>query len=307
MARRRKRGRPVNGILLLDKPEGITSNKALQSVKNMYFAQKAGHTGSLDPLATGMLPICFGEATKISAFLLDADKRYQLSCKLGVVTNTGDAEGEVISQQVVPELNTEMLEAVLNRFKGEIEQVPPMFSALKHEGERLYNLARQGIEVERKPRAVSIYELELVSCEGDILKLDVSCSKGTYVRTLVEDIGENLGCGAHVTELRRLTVGSFQDPSQMVTVKQLETLRANDRDALDDLLLPMDAALMHWPDVQLNADMSYYLLQGQPVQVPKAPTEGWLRIYNAEKQQFLGVGQIADDGKVAPKRLFQLN
>jgi len=307
MARRHKRGRPVNGILLLDKPEGITSNKALQSVKNMYFAQKAGHTGSLDPLATGMLPICFGDATKVSAFLLDADKRYQLSCKLGVVTNTGDSEGEIISQADVPELNREQLEAVLNSFKGEIEQIPPMFSALKHKGERLYNLARQGIEVERKARAVTIYELDLINFEGDTLKLDVSCSKGTYVRTLVEDIGAKLGCGAHVTQLRRLTVGPFTDPEKMVTVEQLEALREHDRDALDDLLLPTDAGLMHWPDVQLNADMSYYLLQGQPVQVPRAPTEGWVRIYNADKQQFIGVGQVADDGKIAPKRLFQVN
>ena len=307
MARRRKRGRPVNGILLLDKPKGITSNKALQSVKSMYFAQKAGHTGSLDPLATGMLPICFGEATKVSAFLLDADKRYQLSCQLGVVTNTGDAEGEVISKAEVPVLDTAALEAVLNEFKGGIEQIPPMFSALKHQGERLYNLARQGIEVERKARPVKIYALDLLAIEGDILKLDVSCSKGTYVRTLVEDIGTKLGCGAHVTALRRLTVGAFLDADKMVTVEQLEALRETDRDALDDLLLPMDAALMHWPDVQLNADMSYYLLQGQPVQVPRAPTEGWVRIYNADKQQFIGVGQVADDGKIAPKRLFQLD
>jgi len=305
MARRRKRGRSVNGIILLDKPEGITSNKALQRVKSIFFAQKAGHTGSLDPLATGMLPICFGEATKVSNYLLDADKRYRFSCQLGVVTNTGDAEGEVIDRQAVPELDEQAIESVLQDFRGTIQQIPPMFSALKHKGERLYDLARQGIEVERQPRTVTIHELTLLNYHDGVLELEAECSKGTYIRTLAEDIGAAIGCGAHVTQLRRLTVGPFQDPGAMVTLEQLEKMFEENRDELGSLLMPIDSALMHWPDVRLNADLSYYLLQGQAVQVPRAPSKGWVRLYNADKDLFLGVGQISDDGKVAPKRLFQ--
>jgi len=304
MGRRRKRGRPIDGIILLDKPKGLSSNQALQKVKGIFFAQKAGHTGSLDPLATGMLPICFGEGTKVSAFLLDADKRYRLTCQFGVITNTGDAEGEVIANHDVPELDQHKIESVLKNFLGAIEQVPPMFSALKHEGERLYNLARQGIEVERKPRSVTIYEILFIGYENGFLELEVSCSKGTYMRTLAEDIGEKIGCGAHVTELRRLAAGPFQDPEKMVTLEQLQATKDDNPALLDDYLMPIDSALMHWPDVQLNADSSYYLLQGQPIQVPKAPTTGLVRIYNAERQVFLGIGQIASDGKVAPKRLF---
>ena len=304
MARRRKRGRPVNGIILLDKPQGLTSNKALQRVKALFFAQKAGHTGSLDPLATGMLPICFGEATKVSNYLLDANKRYRFTCQLGVVTSTGDAEGEVIEQHQVPDLDDSAIESVLQQFRGTIEQVPPMYSALKHNGERLYDLARQGIEVDRTPRTVQILELKLLGIQGDQLELEAYCSKGTYIRTLCEDIGSKLGCGAHVIQLRRLSVGPFQDADSMVTLEQLETLLEQDREQLNKLLLPIDAALMDWPDVQLNADLSYYLLQGQPVQVPRAPSHGWVRLYNAEQHTFLGVGQISDDGKVAPKRLF---
>lgn len=304
MAHRRKRGRPVNGVLLLDKPPGLSSNQALQRVKKIFFAQKAGHTGSLDPLATGMLPICFGEATKVSNFLLTADKRYQLVGRLGVTTNTGDAEGEVTSESGVPELDERTITEVLQGFMGPIEQIPPMFSALKHQGERLYNLARQGIEVVREPRTIHIHELVLIAYKDGLLELDVKCSKGTYIRTLVEDIGQKLGCGAHVAELRRLTVGPFQDSEKMVKLDQLEAMLAENKHQLDDLLLPIDSALMDWPDVQLNADMAYYLLQGQPVQVPRAPTRGWVRLYNSEKQQFIGVGQISDDGKVAPKRLF---
>lgn len=305
MGRRRKKGRLVNGIILLDKPEGITSNKALQRVKSIFFAQKAGHTGSLDPLATGMLPICFGEATKVSNFLLDANKRYRFTCQLGVSTNTGDAEGEITDRQPVPALDESAIELVLQNFRGTIQQIPPMFSALKHKGERLYDLARQGIEVEREPRTVTIHELLLLNYVDGVLELEAECSKGTYIRTLAEDMGATIGCGAHVTQLRRLTVGPFQDAEAMVSLEQLETLLEENRDGLNDLIMPIDSALMHWPDVRLNADLSYYLLQGQPVQVPRAPSKGWVRLYNADKDLFLGVGQISDDGKVAPKRLFQ--
>jgi tRNA pseudouridine55 synthase len=295
---------PVNGIILLDKPQGLTSNKALQRVKAIFFAQKAGHTGSLDPLATGMLPICFGEATKVSNYLLDASKRYRFTCQLGAVTDTADAEGEVIERHAVPDLDERTIETILQAFRGTIEQVPPMYSALKHNGERLYDLARQGIEVERQPRTVQIHELKLISFQGSEIELEAYCSKGTYIRTLTEDIGRKIGCGAHVSKLRRLAVGPFQDASKMVTLEQLEAMHEQDRDQLHSLLMPIDSALMNWPEVQLNADLSYYVLQGQAVQVPQAPTQGWVRLYNADKQIFLGVGQIADDGKVAPKRLF---
>ncbi|NOY67078.1 MAG: tRNA pseudouridine(55) synthase TruB [Gammaproteobacteria bacterium] len=307
MARRRKRGRPIDGIILLDKPKGLSSNQALQKVKGIFFAQKAGHTGSLDPLATGMLPICFGEGTKVSGYLLDADKRYRLTCQFGVKTNTGDAEGEVISRRDVPKLDQKQIERILKQFTGPIEQIPPMFSALKHEGERLYTLARKGIEVERKPRSVTIHEIVFIDYKDGFLELEVACSKGTYIRTLVEDIGEQLGCGAHVTELRRLAAGPFQDPDKMVSLEQLQQIKDETPEQLDDFLMPIDSALMHWPDVQLNADSSYYLLQGQPVQVPRAPTSGWVRVYNAEQQIFLGIGQIASDGKVAPKRIFHVS
>jgi len=305
MARRSKRGRPLNGIILLDKPKGVTSNKALQRVKSIFFAQKAGHTGSLDPLATGMLPICFGEATKVSNYLLDASKRYRFTCQLGAITNTGDAEGEITERKDVPALDEQAIEEVLQCFRGSIEQIPPMFSALKHNGERLYDLARQGIEVERKPRAVTIYELKLINHQADTLELEAECSKGTYIRTLAEDIGYKIGCGAYVTQLRRLAVGPFMDPDKMIDMDTLERMYEQDKNQLGSLVLPIDSALMNWPDVQLNGDLSYYLQQGQPVQVPKAPSEGWVRLYNAEKDQFLGIGQIMDDGKVAPKRLFQ--
>lgn len=303
MARRKQKGRAVNGVLLLDKPAGISSNRALQQVKHLYRAAKAGHTGSLDPLATGMLPLCFGEATKISAFLLDADKRYRMSCLLGVTTDTGDADGTVLQSR---ECNATLaeVEKLLPEFTGAVEQIPPMYSALKHQGQRLYKLAREGIEVERQPRTVQIYELKLHSFEHDVLDIEVACSKGTYVRTLAEDIGERLGCGAHVVELRRLSVGPYR--GDMVTMTQLQAL-ANDPTlglaALDALLLPIESGVADWPDVRLEADAAFYMRQGQSILVPHAPTHGWVRIYGQER--FLGVGEIQDDGRVAPRRLIQ--
>lgn len=301
MARRKRKGRPVNGVLLLDKPLGISSNKALQQVKNIYSAAKAGHTGSLDPLATGMLPICFGEATKISAFLLDADKRYRFTCQLGITTTTGDAEGEVLQTRDASAVKLADIEYVLPDFIGDIIQVPPMYSALKHNGQRLYKLAREGIEVERKARTVTIYDIVLHSFEGDLLDLEVSCSKGTYVRTLAEDIGEVLGCGAHITKLRRLSVGPYQ--GEMVTAEQLYKLAEQGQDALEQILLPIESGVADWPDVRLGADAAFYMGQGQPVLVPNAPTEGWVRIY--DQQKFIGVGEIQDDGRVAPRRMIQ--
>jgi len=303
MGRRRARGRDVNGILLLDKPKGITSNEALQQVKRLYFAKKAGHTGSLDPLASGVLPICMGEATKISAFLLDADKRYQVRCQLGITTTTADAEGEVLETRPVEAYTPQQLEKVFDEFRGDIEQIPPMYSALKHEGQRLYKLARQGVEVEREARPVSIFELTLAGQGDDWLDIDVHCSKGTYVRTLAEDIGERLGCGAHVSALRRTSVGPYADDN-LVTLERLEDLKDNDMPAMDNLLLSIETALTQWPDVELSADASFYLQQGQPVLVPHAPTSGWVRLY-ATNRLFIGMGEILDDGRVAPRRLMK--
>jgi len=299
--RRRPRGRVVNGILLLDKPLGITSNDALQKVKHLYFAQKAGHTGSLDPLADGMLPICFGIATRLSAFLLDSDKHYNVRVKLGQTTATGDAEGEVLETRPTEGIDREQIAAVLPRFTGVISQLPPMYSALKHKGERLYKLARAGVEVEREPREISIHSLELGEVSGDEFELQVHCSKGTYVRTLAEDIGAVLGCGAHVSALRRTGVGPYTG-MPMVSMQQVEQAALDGNDALDGLLLPVDTALSDWPAVRLNADTSYYLKMGQAVVVPKSPTHGWVRLYE-ESDRFIGVGVVQDDGKIAPKRM----
>lgn len=298
--RRKKSGRKISGILLLDKPKGISSNKALQQVKNLYQAQKAGHTGSLDPLATGVLPVCLGEATKVSGFLLDADKKYRVQIKLGEKTTTADAEGEVIATASVDSISESSISDILPVFIGLQQQLPPMYSALKHNGERLYKLAREGVEVEREPREITIFSLELISVDLPYFELDVHCSKGTYVRTLAEDIGEKLGCGAHVSELRRTAVGVFD--AEPVTMQQLESAAEQGFAGLDPLLMPIDSALMDWQDVHLSADMSYYVRQGQAVMVPKAPANGMIRLYD-EKNGFLGVGIIQSDGKVAPKRL----
>lgn len=304
MARRKPKGRRVDGVLLLNKPVGLSSNHALQRVKRLFFAAKAGHTGSLDPLATGMLPICFGEATKISAFLLEADKRYSLSCQLGVTTTTGDAEGEIVESKDASQISLADIEKACEQFIGEISQIPPMYSALKHEGKRLYQLARQGIEVERKPRTVTIHELTVVSFENGILDLEVFCTKGTYVRTLVEDIGNVLGCGGHVTRLHRTSVGPYE--GDMYSIEQLEALAAESGNSgLDATLLPIDSGIASWPDVELEANAAFYMSQGQAVQVPHAPTEGWVRLY--DKDKFMGVGEIQDDGLVAPRRMIQAN
>lgn len=303
MGRRQRHNnqRKINGILLLDKPVGLTSNAALQKVKKLFNARKAGHTGSLDPLASGLLPLCFGEATKISGFLLDADKRYWVKCKLGERTTTGDAEGEVTDTRPVTGLDEQKIRGVLDGYLGEISQIPPMYSAVKHKGKRLYELAREGVIVEREARTVTIHEMSLLSVDLPVMELDVQCSKGTYVRTLVEDMGEDLGCGAHVADLRRSQVGPF-DAGGMITMEALEALAEEGMEALDALLLPLESGLLQWPDVRLNGDAAYYLLQGQPVVVPHAPTDGWVRLYKGD-DRFLGMGEILDDGRVAPRRL----
>jgi tRNA pseudouridine55 synthase len=309
MARRRNAGRDVTGILLLDKPLGLTSNDALQRVKRSYQAAKAGHTGSLDPLATGLLPCCLGDATKFSAYLLDADKRYRVKVRLGVTTTTADAEGEVLATEPVVGIDMARVREVLRGFVGTIEQLPPMHSAVKHQGQRLYKLARQGLEVERTPRQIQIFALDLLSedplpDQEPQIELDVHCSKGTYVRTLAEDIGRELGCGAHVSGLRRTSVGPYSEMAgPFVTLDEVEALAAEgDLAGLDALLLPLDSALGHWPSVRLSADAAFYLGQGQAVLIPQAPTEGLVRLYDTSNL-FVGVGSILDDGRVQPKRL----
>lgn len=302
MAKRRPRGRNINGIVLLDKPLGITSNAALQKVKRLFNASKAGHTGSLDPLASGLLPICLGEATKISSYLLDADKAYTGTCKLGIRTTTADAEGEVIEQKPVGNLSEQQVNTVLEKYTGTIEQIPPMHSAIKQNGQPLYKLAHQGIEVERQPRTIHIYELSQSRLDGDELDIAMRCSKGTYVRTLAEDIGRELGCGAHLSALRRTKVGPFT-LDRAVTMETLETLAEEGFAALDQHILPIEQALADWPEIQLTENSAFYLNRGQAVQVAQAPTSGLVRL--SANQQFIGIGEILDDGRVAPRRLLK--
>lgn len=310
MGRRRKRKpheRDVHGILLLDKPAGITSNDALQRIKRSYRAARAGHTGSLDKPATGILPICLGEATKFSSYLLNADKTYVTVAKLGVVTNTADAEGEILETRSVPDFNQQNLEQILAQFVGNIEQVPPMYSALKVDGQRLYKLAYQGVEVARQPRPVSIHQIDLLHFDQDSFEIRVRCSKGTYIRTLIEDIGNVLGCGAHVSTLRRLSTGPFTE-EQMVTMETVEKQMELDDNALDGLLMPVDSALDHLPQTELSEDDTYHLCLGQAVLVPYAsrekPGEGLVRIYD-QNHVFIGIGTIMDNGRIAPKRLLK--
>lgn len=305
MGRRRTSGRDVSGILLLDKPAGLTSNAALQRVKHMYRAAKAGHTGSLDPLATGLLPLCFGMATKFSAFLLDADKRYRVRVRLGETTTTADAEGAVVATASTEHVTEAAIQEVLAGFLGTIEQMPPMYSAVKHRGERLYKLARQGIEVERQARAVTIFAMALRALEPPDFEMDVHCSKGTYIRTLAEDIGTRLGCGGHVTMLRRTGVGPYREDGEVrfVTLTDVEQAAEQGTAALDGLLVPLDSALGHWPAIKLSEDACFYLRQGQPVLVPRAPLAGLVRLYDPSSR-FIGIGEVLDDGKVQPKRLF---
>lgn len=307
MARRRK-GRAINGVLLLDKTTGISSNDILQKVKRLYFAEKAGHTGALDPLATGMLPICLGEATKFSQFLLDSDKRYRVMAKLGQRTDTSDSDGQVVETRPV-NVQGETLLTHIASFQGQTWQVPSMFSALKHQGKPLYEYARQGIEVAREARKINVYEITLHRFEGDEVEMEVHCSKGTYIRTIVDDLGELLGCGAHVTMLRRIGVANY--PSQsMVTLDQLNALieqaqgeESEKYQRLDELLLPMDTAVQDLPEVNLIPELAHMVQHGQAVPVFGAPTDGLVRMTEGEQQRFLGVGKIDQDGKVAPKRL----
>lgn len=298
---RRRRGRAIDGIVLLDKPAGMTSNAALQRVKRLFDAQKAGHTGSLDPLATGLLPICLGKATRVSAFLLDSDKGYRVRARLGQRTDTCDADGKVIAERDWQWVGEGDLDDAIARFRGEVEQVPPMYSALKQDGRRLYELAREGIEVERKARRIHFHKIERQAFEPPEFELEVLCSKGGYIRSLIDDIGEALGCGAHVTALRRTVVMPYDHP-EMVTLEMLAKLQETSMEALDRVILPTDSALTALPAIRLDADSAHYVCHGQAVFVPRAPTAGLVRLYAAD-DLFLGIGEVADDGRVAPRRL----
>ena len=303
MARRRK-GRDVSGILVLDKPSGMTSNGALQQAKRLFNAAKAGHTGSLDPLATGVLPICFGEATKFSQYVLDADKGYDATIRLGVGTDTLDAEGEELARADASHINREQVEAAIARLRGPLSQLPPMYSALKRDGQPLYKLARQGLEVERKPRAVVIHRMACDDFrEGETAEADVSigCSKGTYVRSLAESLGELLGVPAHVRALRRTEAGPYQ-LSGSITLEQLRVIAGQGEATLDSVLAPMDTPLMSLNRVELGESASFYLKQGQPVLVPNGPRDGMVRVYSGG-DSFLGIGEMLEDGRVAPRRL----
>lgn len=303
MAQVKRIRRNVSGIILLDKPLGFTSNAALQKVRWLLNAEKAGHTGSLDPLATGVLPLCFGEATKFSQYLLDSDKGYETVMQLGVTTTTADAEGDVLQEREVTAGRAE-LEAVLPDFRGPIQQVPPMYSALKRDGQPLYKLARAGEVVEREARSVTIGSLELMAVEGSRATLAVQCTKGTYIRTLVEDIGERLGCGAHVAKLRRTQAGPFV-LAQTVTLEALEQAHAEGgNEALDQFLMPADSGLQDWPLLQFSEHSAFYWLHGQPVRAPEAPAFGMVRVQD-HNGRFIGIGEVSEDGRIAPRRLIR--
>ncbi|HEX6993891.1 MAG TPA: tRNA pseudouridine(55) synthase TruB [Gammaproteobacteria bacterium] len=296
-----RRGRNVRGILLLDKPSGLTSNQALQRAKRLFQAAKAGHTGSLDPLATGMLPICFGAATKLAGYLLDARKTYAVTAKLGIATDTGDADGEVIAtSDTAPPGELEVRDAVRS-FVGEIEQTPPMYSALKRDGKRLYELARQGIVVDREPRRVRIDAIDLDEYAWPVLRFTMTCSKGTYVRTLVTDLAEKLGTLGHVIALRRLAVEPF-DPADMLGFEQLERDASQGVAALDRRLLPAERALMAWPRLELPPPSTERLLRGQSIPAAADWPVGFVRIAD-RNMGFVGIGEVLPEGRLAPRRM----
>lgn len=324
---------PIDGVLLLDKPQGLSSNAALQQVKRLCRIRKAGHSGSLDPLASGLLPICFNEATKFTRFLLDADKHYQTTMRLGVRTDTSDSEGKITAEypHPLPKFSEQHLEDIFEKFRGNILQTPSMFSALKHQGQPLYKLARQGVEIERTARPITIKSLKLLDyTHTDLIStitLDIHASKGTYIRTIVDDLGQALGCWAHVIELRRLGVGPFTE-TQMISLPKLEAILAEhdddfnqyeglERDEIDkllqkklskhferlkDYLLPIEDAVIGMDELIISESASFYLKQGQAVSLPYAPKSGWVKLMVRDKG-FLGVGEVQEDGKVAPRRL----
>ena len=308
MGRRRKSGRSVNGVLLLNKPIGLTSNKVLQKVRWLFDANRAGHTGALDPLASGVLPLCFGEATKFSQYLLNSDKYYRSTYTFGVSTATGDSEGEIISQQDASKITRQQVQEKIKDFQGEIDQIPSMYSALKHNGQPLYKLARQGIEIDRPARQITIFDYQIMDFRPGVnpeVDVEVHCSKGTYIRTLAEDLGASLGCGAHVSALHRFKAGPF-DESQTVSLDELEKLREQGTAELDQLLKPVDTPVSDYPAVAIDQVMAGYFQLGQAITSNKAFRQGQegdiVRVFR-EGGTFLGIGTITEDGKIAPKRL----
>jgi len=308
MSRPRRRGRDVHGVFLLDKQQGASSNDVLQKVKRLFNANKAGHTGALDPLATGMLPICLGEATKFSQYLLDSDKRYRVIARLGERTDTSDADGNLIETRPVT-FSQHELDAALESFRGDTMQVPTMFSALKYQGRKLYEYAREGVTVPREARPITVFELQFIRWEGNELELEIHVSKGTYIRTIIDDLGEKLGCGAHVIMLRRLQVARYPI-EKMMTLEQLQALAATvtaaetpDYAPLDALLLPMDSPAEDFPVVNLPSSVAAFFKQGMPVQAADVPQQGLVRVTEGDERKFIGMAEIADDGRVAPRRL----
>ncbi len=299
----RRKGNDVDGILLLDKPLGISSNAALQKVRYLFKAKKAGHTGSLDPLATGVLPICFGQASKVTPYLLDADKSYRCTAQLGTTTTTGDKEGEVLKEREVSSFSEKDVEAVLKTFRGDIQQIPPMYSALKHNGQPLYKLARQGIDIKRKPRDVTIHKLILIEKSEDTITLDVRCSKGTYIRTLAQDIGEALGFGAHLSMLRRTKVSPF-NCDKLYTIEDIEKLAESG--TLEEALLPIDSALKELPALKLTEEETQLMCNGIKVKRSDTPNSDMIRLYN-QNDTFIGIGKYSkndkDEALIAPRRM----
>jgi len=303
MAQFKRVKRNINGVLLLDKSLGFSSNQALQKVKWLFQAAKAGHTGTLDPLATGLLPICLGEATKFAQYVTDADKTYIATVKFGATTTTGDAEGEVIATSDV-RFTRAQLESACQSFLGEISQVPPMYSALKFEGKALYEYAREGVDIERQSRLVTIADITITHFEVDVAEITVKCSKGTYIRTLAEDIGNALGSGAHLIGLRRIETAGYE-LADAITIDQVEQkIKDTPVEALQSLLLPIDSAIVHLPALTLNDDAAHYLMQGQAVWVSGKIPNGEMRLFD-ENSRFLGLGFLQEDGKIAPKRLMR--
>ncbi len=293
--------RDISGILLLDKRLGVSSNRALQEIKRLFCAKKAGHTGSLDPLATGMLPICFGGATKFSEYLLTADKVYLVSAKLGVKTTTGDAEGDIVAEKSIPELSLDQIDQYCEPFRGEIEQIPSMYSALKYQGRPLYEYARKGITIDRPARKIHIYDLSVLTFNEDQLVMKVRCSKGTYIRTLVEDLGEALGCGAHVSELRRLSVGQFAT-DKMIDLKQLQAIAEQGLSGLDQFVLKKDVAVGHLPKVKVDSREFFFLQNGKAILFKGDARPGNVRVVNAE-DKLIAVAAVQEDGRLQAKRI----
>ena len=297
MTSSRKVFRHISGVFLLDKPTGLSSNGALQKVRWLFGAKKAGHTGSLDPLASGLLPVCLGEATKFSSHLLNSDKRYSVRIRLGAETDSADSEGAIIGSYSVPALSLDLIESALNPLRGEILQVPPMYSALKHQGQRLYDLARKGIEIEREPRPVTIHEANIQGFGAAWIDLDVLCSKGTYIRSLAQDLGRALGSGGHVEILRRTQVADCMIRDAL-TIEALEAVETPAREAL---LLPTDALVSHFPAIHLDEVATKVAGFGNPFNVPNGPDAGWVRIYGMNG--FMGLGEVLEPGQIGPRRM----